>query len=319
MIWIWIWIEKKDKCIRLKILYTNIQGFTGKMQSFKHIMDETDANIALLTETMTSRPKLDDKAYYCISPKKSTGQNVCIVLKGEYLICKRMKLYDQNELINMIGARIEIGNIGIRLYTAHLKQISSTDKDEIRRQFHEIQAQFKCARDSGEAMLLIMDSNVHVGNAIKQCRDKQDWGGEEIMQLIKKEDLILINNTSICEGVVTRVDPRNGTCSTLYLAVCNRLMIDKIEEMMIDEEGLHKPRKYTKKKVTETDHNTILLGLVLERNQMKKKKVSFFDTKNEDGRKKLISLLRSDDEMKSMFSIGNHTNEMFRRFEQKWE
>ena len=43
----------------------------------------------------------------------------------------------------------------------------------------------------------------------------------------------------MCDGVVTRVDPRNGTKSTIDLAVCNTFMMDKVEKwkLMSRESG----------------------------------------------------------------------------------
>ena len=80
-------------------------------------------------------------------------------------------------------------------------------------------------------MLMIFDSNVHVGsNGIKSCRDKQDWDGRVLLEIVKEEDLVLLNGLDICTGVVTRVDPRNGNESTLDLAICNEIMEEMIRK-----------------------------------------------------------------------------------------
>ena len=64
-------------------------------------------------------------------------------------------------------------------------------------------------------MMIILDANVHVGNAgINECEDEQDWGGKLLLSMIESEGLTLVNNLGLCNGVVTRVDPRNGTKST---------------------------------------------------------------------------------------------------------
>ena len=105
-------------------------------------------------------------------------------------------------------------------------------------------------------MLLVFDSNVHVGPmGINKCKDKTDWGGKMLIQMIRENDLLLVNNWEICEGVVTRVDPRNGTQTTLDLAICNHFMKDKVIGIKIDEYGLIRPTRYGKDKVTSTDHN----------------------------------------------------------------
>ena len=144
----------------------------------------------------------------CINPKTSVGQNVSIVLSGKCCNNKKMKLYEPNDSINMLGIRLEVNGIGLRIYTAHMKQQSTNSRDDIKVQFDEIRTQFRSANNGREPMLLICDSNVHVGGSvISGCDDIQDWGGKELAKLIDDEGLTLINSLDICTGLVTRVDP----------------------------------------------------------------------------------------------------------------
>ena len=139
----------------------------------------------------------------------------------------------------MIGITFELRNNGVRFYTAHLKQCSVNSKDVIQDQFVEIKSQFRHATESCEAMLMIFDANVHVGGKwINGCCDQEDWGGKILMEMITNESLSLINNMELCDGIVTRIDPRNGTCTTIDLAICNSFMLDKLTSMHIDEVGL---------------------------------------------------------------------------------
>ena len=253
---------KKNKKKSINIMYANIQGVRGKVTSLKYVLSTLSADIILLTETMVQNVKLD--GYQCINPKKSVGQNVSIVLSEKLAGCPKMKLYEPNDSINMIGVRLEINGCGTRIYTAHMKQQSSNSRDDIKAQFDEIKNQFRSANHGREPMLLICDANVHVGNVtIKGCKDSQDWGGKEFMSVIQDENLILINALDICSGVVTRVDPRNGNQSTIDLAICNSLMMELVNGMKIDEDGDYKLKNYGKR-VTETDHNTILVKLSIQ-------------------------------------------------------
>ena len=223
-------------CKQLRIFYSNVQGFTGKKTSIQDIVQTVDCGICLLTETMTNNVKLNGMK--CITSKKSVGQNVAIILRGSVAGIVPMKLYEPNETINMLGIRLEIAkNNYKRFYTAHMKQLSTNTKDVITDQFEEIKQQFQQASISKEGMLLVFDANVHVGGAgIPGCNDKKDWGGEEMLKLIDNEGLYLLNREEICEGIVTRVDPRNGTKTTIDLAICNEFMIADVCGMKIDEE-----------------------------------------------------------------------------------
>ena len=142
-------------------MYANIQGFTGKKTSLQHTMNVLQTDVVLLAETMIKKVNLD--GYQCIYPNKSVGQNVAMIMAKQMCSYNKMKLYEPNETVNMMGIRVDLKNVGIRLYTAHLKQQSTHTKEEISSQFDEIKNQFRSANLGREAMLIIMDANVHVG------------------------------------------------------------------------------------------------------------------------------------------------------------
>ena len=170
-------------------------------------------------------------------------------------------MYEPNEMINLMGIRVEMLNSGIRIYTAHLKQQSVSSREDIAAQFEEIRKQFQDASKCNEGMIMILDANVHVGKkVVKGGVEEQDWGGETLMKMIYEENLVLLNALDLCSGVITRVDPRNGNGSTLDLAVCNQFMAPKVCEMKIDEEGNFKPTNYAST-IKMTDHNTIMVKL----------------------------------------------------------
>ena len=101
---------------------------------------------------------------------------------------------------------------------------------------------------------------MHVGGeVIKGVIEKQDSAGKELVKLINDENLVLLNSLELCSGVITRIDPRDGSGSTIDLAICNQFMIDKVMDMSIDEIGMYTPTNYAQK--TKKDHNTISLKL----------------------------------------------------------
>ena len=264
----------------LKIFYSNVQGFTGKKTSIQDIVQTLNCDVCLLAETMTVNVKIDGMK--CITSKKSVGQNVAIILRGAAAGLVPMKLYEPNETINMIGIRLEVAkNNHRRFYTAHMKQLSTNEKEAILDQLEEIKLQFRQAERSKEGMILICDANVHVGGAIPGCTDKQDWAGAEMLELVDNEGLYLLNREEICQGVVTRVDPRNGTRSTLDLAICNEYMIDQVSGIVIDEEEEFKPTRYANK-ITKTDHNSIIVDLKVKKIANQKSE-PYFNTRCADG------------------------------------
>ena len=312
--------RNRNQTKHFSLMYANIQGARGKITSLRHVMETVSADFVLLAETMTRKVCLD--GCEVISPKKSTGQNVSIILSKSCCTRKKMKLFEPNETVNMMGIRIEINQVGFRLYTAHLKQQSTSTREEIQSQFDEIRNQFKSANTAREPMIIAFDANVHVGKeGISKCKDRQDWGGKILMSLIKDEGLTLVNNEDFTKGVVTRVDPRTGSESTIDLVICNTYMHSKVESFVIDESGSLKLRKYGKK-ITETDHNTMIVQFVVDKpmtNQPKKQQEKKFNLRNVEEKAKMKLLIEADEVFDSLFTDESaDLNEEANKFLSNW-
>ena len=265
----------------INIVYSNIQGFVGKKDSISEIIESLDCDVCLLAETMTTNVKIEGMK--CITSKESIGQNVAMILRGKVNGLPALKLYEPNDTVDMMGIRLELAkNNYKRIYTAHMKQLSTNSRDSIRDQFFEIAHQFKQAALCKEGMILICDANVHIGREIPGCQDVQDWAGAEMLHMIREEGLHLLNSEKLCEGIVTRVDPRNGTKSTLDLAICNEFMIAEVQKMCIDETEMYRPTKYVGKKVTKTDHNSIIINIKVNKIASKLNE-SYLNTKCQEG------------------------------------
>ena len=313
--------RKKNEYVSLNIMYANIQGFSGKKICLQHTMSSLDTDVVMLAETMVRKPVLEGCQSVC--PNKSVGQNVAIILANKACSYKKMKLYEPTETVNMIGVRLEIKDIGLRLYTAHLKQQSTNSKEDISCQFDEIKNQFHSANLGREGMLLILDANVHVGAAgVSACKDSQDAGGKMLLSVIKDEGLTIVNNLYLCDGVVTRVDPRNGTKSTIDLAICNTYMMDKIHKMDIDEKGEWKLKNYGKK-VTATDHNTILVQVNIRGGESKHDRCSDqkrYNLRNQEARIKMQEAVSTDESLDHLFVHSNcNVDNELTLFMAKWD
>ena len=96
---------------------------------------------------MTCQAKLN--GCKSVTAKKSVGQNVCILLRSDIMNERIIKIYEPNDVANMIGIRMEILNRGLRIYTAHLKQQSTNSRDEIEEQFAEVRDQLVSGNSAG--------------------------------------------------------------------------------------------------------------------------------------------------------------------------
>ena len=311
-------LGKQERYATVKIKYANIQGFTGKKTSLQYTMDALNVDLALIAETMARKVTL--QGCQCVCPKESVGQNVAVIMAGKTCSYKKMRLYEPNDVVNMMGVRLEIKGTGVRLYTAHLKQQSTHTKEEISRQFDELKNQFRSANAGREGMIIIFDANVHVGSqGVSKCNDVQDVGGRMLLSLVKDEGLTIINDLNICKGCVTRVDPRNGTKTTIDLAICNTFMTEKLNRMIIEGEQW-RLKKYGKK-VTKTDHNTILVEMKVERNLYKNENHEIrYNIRNEQSRRRLCNNLEDDSSFDNLFTdINANIDSELNLFMSKWD
>ena len=90
--------------------------------------------------------------------------------------------------------------------------------------------------------------------------------------------------------------------------------------MNIDEEGLMKPTKYTKKKITRTDHNTIFIDLKVKKLKMKVENKSFLNTKCYNSRNKFIEEIKSNEkELSTLFTnINCDVNDQYQKLSTIW-
>ena len=282
--------KKKYTIQSINIVYSNIQGFTKKKESLCCIMDELECDLCLLAETMVCKAKVI--GCRCITAQKSIGQNVCIVVREKLMHNNIVKLYEPNPTANMLGIRIDLVNASLRIFTAHFKQQSTSSRDDIVNQFEEMRLQFQNATCSNEGMLMVFDANVHLGTSIKGCKDSQDWGGKLLWEIVREENLVVLNNEDICNGIITRVDPRNGNGSTIDLAICNQYLVSKVCKMNIDQAERYRPTNYSNGK--KTDHNTIFLNLKIEKSK-KMKPTPYVNYNNKNGQEAFKGFLQSTD------------------------
>ena len=95
-------------------------------------------------------------------------------------------------------------------------------------------------------------------------------------------------------------------------------MKDKLCEMVIDETGIWRPTKYAKDKVTTTDHNTIVIKVML-RKISRVKSPAFYQVRNAEQRQLYVQNIVNDVEMDSIFRDGmDGLDAEFTKFNNWW-
>ena len=136
--------------------------------------------------------------------------------------------------------------------TYYGKQESRTSKEEIQKEMQLLNEEINERKKDGE-IILAMDGNAKIG----LIGEDISRNGKELLSLVNRTGLFIVNGTEKCDGIITRQNPNNlAEKSVIDFVFATFDAHTWINRMAIDEEGLLKL-----KGKKESDHNTICIQL----------------------------------------------------------
>ena len=131
-------------------------------------------------------------------------------------------------------------------------------------QFQKLKEEIMDYQNKNLSVLLIGDFNAKIGNdqfGISGNNQFISRNGRLFRNLIDETNTIILNSSSKCSGLWTRVNTKNPLeRSILDYAIVSQNLSDSILSMTIDDQQLYKI-----KGTCPTDHNTILLDILCEK------------------------------------------------------
>ena len=272
--------KKKQKTITL--LYNNINGFKTKMTSLELINKDIQPDIIALCETKLAESACGlleeslNKKLYKIFPKFTKLGKEGLVLAVKHTTAKTIMEVTNSRLKTIVAVRMYTGTKGIRIILGYAPQ--ETDDEETRELFYnELELEVKLCIEAGDLPLVIGDFNAKIEPSdLSPQGVPVSQNGTLFHDLLVEHDLHVLNfDKEKCAGKWTHVIRTTGASSVLdYVAVDTRLK-NCVEEMTIDECAVYCPYYVTKTKGqkinTMSDHNTILLSLVVPRAKVERK------------------------------------------------
>ena len=144
------------------------------------------------------------------------------------------------------------------------KQESRADINSIKNFLDKIDYYAVKAKNEGKSLLVVGDLNMKVGEIIKGNQDQISKGGRMLLKLMNKRKLELINGSPKCSGLWTRIvktDSENDERkSVLDYVLTNQKCYHKVEHMHMGEDRNFVMQKYSKDRIKESDHNTIIIN-----------------------------------------------------------
>ena len=135
-------------------------------------------------------------------------------------------------------------------------------------------------------IIIQLDSNAHLGNSVvlNDPNQEPNHNGLLMRQFLERTNLTVVNSLDICKGVITRSRKTIvGTEKSVldFFLVCRR-MRPYLTKMIVDEKGDNKIVRFDKRKIIESDHNSLKLECELKYKPMKPERIEIFNFKDEE-------------------------------------
>ena len=250
-----------------------------------------------------------------ITRNRNTNGGGLLVAQRNNLDSK-LVILDINQTHEQMWIQLTGPNGKINLCIAYGLHESRCTKQEIEDWHFNIEQ--KIGEYDQHPVLLIGDMNAHIGNDDKGVfgnHHEINQNGCHLRNMIERRQLVLVNNTKICHGKFTRVDP-TGKRSILDLIIANNRMFNLMKSMNIDEKRVYTLTRYEKVngKNTETpsDHNSITLEINWKK-PYKDPKITIWNLTDKDSKEKFTRITENV-RMKESWETDGDADEKYSRW-----
>ena len=213
----------------------------------------------------------------------------------------------------------KIKNKKVRFINGYGVQENSSEEQK-RNFFDKLDLEVKKAKTAGAFICMEMDLNAKLGKQYISGDPKQISDNGMILEsVIVENNLVIVNGTPKCEGVITRYRKTiNGVEAAVldHLLVCNEFF-KLISKMTIDEGGKYALTKYTHKCGDrtcrkESDHRTIIVEIDVNWSTIDKPKVRLevFNYKDKESFDMFVKKTTDNKELEKCFDNSDENLEV---------
>ena len=288
------------------ILGTNAASILNKTESFYRNINVFKPAAFFLQETKTRfKNKLKHPDYSFFEYIRTNGGG------GGLITAVHNSLHpvsvgneDETEVL-VVEAKVDDSKI--RLINGYGPQ--ETDEEESKAFMNRIDLEVKRAKLAGAFVCIEMDANSKLGpDIVSGDPNDQSRNGKLLMNVVEENNLVVVNASDICEGVITRqrdtID-RSEKSTIDFFIVCQNFF-KHIKRLKVDEEKKYSLCSYSKKKgdihIKNSDHN--LLYIEVEKKWttvIGNKREEIFNFNDDDGLKKFIADTSTNEALKNCF------------------
>ena len=203
---------------------------------------------------------------------EKSGGGVAILVKEELKNSFSLHVSERNiEILWVSASRTNKKTVYFGVYYG--KQETRVSKEEIEEEMDLLEEEIMDIKKEGE-VLLAMDANGKIGI----LGEEPSRNGKLIKNVFEQTEMIILNNTDVCTGKITRQNTKNpDEKSSIDFVVATKDIKIGIESMIIDEAGDFKIQGKN-----DSDHNTIIIEMNLARikNPVMQKRSKWHPKKN---------------------------------------
>ena len=246
-------------------LGANAAGILNKKESFYRNMNLFSPSVFFLQETKTrfkNKIKYPNYTFFEYI-RKNTGGGGLITAVHNNLHPVQISNDDDTEVL-VVEAKID--DVKIRLINGYGPQES--DEEKSKAFMNRIDLEVKSAMLSGAMICIEMDANSKLGpDIIKDDPKQQSKNGKLLEQVVIDNNLVVVNGTELCDGVVTRqritVERKEESVLDFFIVCKNFFKL--VKKMKVDEENQYSLCSFSTRggiiNIKNSDHNIIYLEL----------------------------------------------------------
>ena len=236
----------KSEREKIVLIGANAAGILNKMDSLQRIIKVFKPAVIFLQETkVRQRNKLKLNGYDIFENPRTHSSGGGLMTA----IHKSLKavVVTQDDDVEILTVEAKLNNMKVRFINGYGVQENSAEEQK-RNFFQHLDLEIKKAITAGAMICIQMDSNAKLGQQFIPLDPKPiSDNGILLGKIVEENNLVVVNGTSKCEGVITRYRKTINSVeeSVLdHMIVCD-LFFKLITKMTIDESGTYALTKYT--------------------------------------------------------------------------
>ena len=296
----------------MNLVGNNAAGILNKLKSLEMNLKTFKPSLYFVQETKCRRKNKVSHPDYIIFEhiRKNCGGGGLLTAVHKNLKPVSVSDEDDTEILVVQGV---IGNKPVRFLNGYGPQDESNSTEEEKFQFfNKLDEEIKSAKMAGTMLCIQMDANSKLGPEYVPGDPKQmSKNGKHLAKVIDENELIVVNGTQKCTGVITRYRRTvNSTEESVidFFIVC-RQFYSLVNSLLIDENRIFTLTKFStrngKKCIKESDHNTLVLNINTKWSSKiyeKQDRIEIYNYNNKEDFERFIEETNDNEDLRNCFN-----------------